>query len=151
VPVTGSVDAPVIGGSGPVLEYAVKMRGYRGELIAADIISSRWRNRSLPMARLARLTNPFRAAEFPLARFWARSGARKSFGGEARCSPTRFLRRGGRLRAALPHLNNIARIDGGSSSSTALSSTARCVDVMSEVAFTVWTCRTAVARSCAPL
>jgi aminoglycoside phosphotransferase family enzyme/predicted kinase len=48
VPVTGSVDAPVIGGSAPVFEYAVKMREFpqdalasrmieRGELTPADI------------------------------------------------------------------------------------------------------------------
>jgi aminoglycoside phosphotransferase family enzyme/predicted kinase len=48
VPITGSVDAPVLGGDGPVLEYAVRMREFpqdalagalseRGELTAADI------------------------------------------------------------------------------------------------------------------
>ncbi|HEV8552789.1 MAG TPA: AAA family ATPase [Casimicrobiaceae bacterium] len=48
VPITGSIDAPVLGGDGPVLEYAVKMREFpqdalasqiltRGELSAADI------------------------------------------------------------------------------------------------------------------
>lgn len=48
VPITGSVDAPVIGGRGDALEYAVKMREFpqdalasrilaRGELSAADI------------------------------------------------------------------------------------------------------------------
>jgi aminoglycoside phosphotransferase family enzyme/predicted kinase len=48
VPITGSLDAPVIGGSGALLEYAVKMREFpqgalasrmieRGELMAADI------------------------------------------------------------------------------------------------------------------
>jgi aminoglycoside phosphotransferase family enzyme len=48
VPVTGSEDAPIIGGAGPALEYAVKMREFpqsalastlleRGDLDAADI------------------------------------------------------------------------------------------------------------------
>src|ERR1700693_4651923 len=48
VEITGSVEAPVLGGSGPVIEYAVKMREFsqaalasrvlaRGELSAADI------------------------------------------------------------------------------------------------------------------
>jgi len=48
VPITGSVDAPVLGGEGPALEYAVKMREFpqaalasrilaRGELSADDI------------------------------------------------------------------------------------------------------------------
>jgi len=48
VPITGSVDAPVIGGTGPALEYAVKMLEFpqeelasriltRGEISAADI------------------------------------------------------------------------------------------------------------------
>jgi uncharacterized protein len=48
VPVTGSVDAPVLGGDGPALEYAVQMREFpqqalatailaRGELAPADI------------------------------------------------------------------------------------------------------------------
>jgi aminoglycoside phosphotransferase family enzyme/predicted kinase len=48
VPITGSVDAPIVGGSKPALEYAVKMREFpqdalasrilqRGELWAADI------------------------------------------------------------------------------------------------------------------
>ncbi|HSS70204.1 MAG TPA: AAA family ATPase [Casimicrobiaceae bacterium] len=48
VPITGSVEAPVLGGDGPALEYAVKMREFpqealassllaRGELSAADI------------------------------------------------------------------------------------------------------------------
>ena len=50
VPITGSVDTPIIGGSGPALEYAVKMREFpqdalasrmleRGEIGAADIDS----------------------------------------------------------------------------------------------------------------
>ncbi len=48
VPITGSIDAPVLGGDGPVLEYALKMREFpqdalvsrilaRGELEPADI------------------------------------------------------------------------------------------------------------------
>ena len=48
VPITGSIDAPVVGGEGPALEYAVKMREFpqdelasrllaRGELAPADI------------------------------------------------------------------------------------------------------------------
>ena len=48
VPITGSIDAPVLGGDGPALEYAVKMREFpqdalasrilvRGELSPADI------------------------------------------------------------------------------------------------------------------
>jgi len=48
VPITGTVEAPVIGGTGPALEYAVKMREFsqdelassllaRGELSASDI------------------------------------------------------------------------------------------------------------------
>jgi len=38
VSITGSLDAPVIGGSGPVLEYAVKMREFPQDALASRLI-----------------------------------------------------------------------------------------------------------------
>ena len=38
VPITGSVDAPVLGGAGPALEYAVKMREFRQDALASRIL-----------------------------------------------------------------------------------------------------------------
>jgi uncharacterized protein len=39
VPISGSVDAPVLGGDGPALEYAVKMREFRQEALASRILA----------------------------------------------------------------------------------------------------------------
>jgi aminoglycoside phosphotransferase family enzyme/predicted kinase len=39
VPITGSVDAPVLGGDGPALEYAVKMREFRQDALASEILA----------------------------------------------------------------------------------------------------------------
>ena len=38
VPITGSVDAPVVGGTGPAIEYAVKMREFPQEALASALI-----------------------------------------------------------------------------------------------------------------
>ena len=39
VPITGSVDAPVLGGDGPALEYAVKMREFPQDALASRILA----------------------------------------------------------------------------------------------------------------
>src|SRR5271165_4933950 len=39
VPITGSVDAPVVGGDGPALEYAVQMREFRQQDLAAALLA----------------------------------------------------------------------------------------------------------------
>jgi aminoglycoside phosphotransferase family enzyme/predicted kinase len=39
VPITGSVDSPVLGGSGPVIEYAVKMREFSQEALASRALA----------------------------------------------------------------------------------------------------------------
>ena len=39
VAITGAVDAPVLGGDGPVLEYAVKMREFPQEALASQLLS----------------------------------------------------------------------------------------------------------------
>ena len=39
VPITGSVDAPVLGGDGPVLEYAVRMREFPQDALASRILA----------------------------------------------------------------------------------------------------------------
>lgn len=39
VPITGSVDAPVLGGDGPPLEYAVKMREFPQDALASRILA----------------------------------------------------------------------------------------------------------------
>jgi uncharacterized protein len=39
VPVTGSLDAPVVGGNGPALEYAVKMREFPQDALASRILA----------------------------------------------------------------------------------------------------------------
>ena len=39
VPITGSVDAPAVGGAGPVLEYAVKMREFAQEALASQALA----------------------------------------------------------------------------------------------------------------
>ena len=39
VPITGSVDAPVLGGDGPALEYAVKMREFPQDALASQILA----------------------------------------------------------------------------------------------------------------
>ena len=39
VAITGSVDAPAIGGGGPVLEYAVKMREFAQEALASRVLA----------------------------------------------------------------------------------------------------------------
>src|SRR5712691_5876826 len=38
VPITGTVAAPVIGGDGPVLEYAVRMRQFRQDALLSDML-----------------------------------------------------------------------------------------------------------------
>ena len=40
VPITGSVDAPVVGGPGPALEYAVKMREFRQDALASRLLAA---------------------------------------------------------------------------------------------------------------
>ena len=40
VPITGSVDAPVIGGPGPALEYAVKMREFAQSALASRLLEA---------------------------------------------------------------------------------------------------------------
>jgi aminoglycoside phosphotransferase family enzyme/predicted kinase len=39
VPITGSIDAPVLGGDGPALEYAVKMREFPQDALASRILA----------------------------------------------------------------------------------------------------------------
>src|SRR5208282_635493 len=39
VPISGSVDSPVLGGDGPAFEYAVKMREFRQEALASRILA----------------------------------------------------------------------------------------------------------------
>ena len=39
VAITGTIDAPVIGGSGPVLEYAVKMREFTQDALASRVLA----------------------------------------------------------------------------------------------------------------
>lgn len=39
VPITGSVDHPMIGGTGPVLEYAIKMREFRQDALLTDVLA----------------------------------------------------------------------------------------------------------------
>lgn len=39
VPITGSIDAPIIGGDGPALEYAVRMREFPQDALASRIVA----------------------------------------------------------------------------------------------------------------
>jgi hypothetical protein len=39
VAITGTVDAPVVGGDGPVLEYAVRMRQFRQDALLSDMLA----------------------------------------------------------------------------------------------------------------
>ena len=41
VAITGTVEAPAIGGDGPVLEYALKMRQFRQDGLFSDMLAAR--------------------------------------------------------------------------------------------------------------
>src|SRR6266516_4567782 len=160
VPITGSVDAPIVGGDGIAIEYAVKMGEFpqdalasglltRGELVPADIDA------------LAAMVAAFHGA-IEVAAAGAGFGAPEGILQRAQDNCSALLpllddpaerahaaRRGAFLRRVEEgfvrechgdlHLGNIARIDGELTIFDCIefNPALRWIDVMSEVAFTV--------------
>ncbi len=82
VPITGSVDAPVLGGEGPALEYAVKMREFPQAALASAQPRSKTKSRPPMSMRWRQESPPFTARSYAAVarRSLRRTGCRAARG-----------------------------------------------------------------------